>query len=40
MKVPFLDLRAQYHSIKDEVDAAVLKVLESTAYASGPFVEK
>ena len=40
MNVPFLDLRAQYHSIKDEVDAAVLKVLESTAYASGPFVEE
>ena len=40
MKVPFLDLRAQYHSIKDEVNEAVLEVLESTAYASGPYVEK
>ena len=40
MNVPFLDLRTQYHSIKDEIDTAVLKVLESTAYASGPFVEE
>lgn len=40
MNVPFLDLRAQYHSIKDEVNEAVLEVLESTAYASGPYVEK
>lgn len=40
MNVPFLDLKAQYHTIKEEVDTAVLKVLESTAYASGPFVEE
>lgn len=40
MKVPFLDLKTQYYSIKDEVDFAVLKVLDSTAYASGPFVEE
>ncbi len=33
--VPFLDLRKQYHSIKSEVDEAVLKVLESTQYVLG-----
>lgn len=33
--VPFLDLRAQYHSIKPEIDAAVLALLESTQYVLG-----
>ena len=32
MKVQFVDLKAQYQSIKPEVDAAVLKVLESCAF--------
>jgi dTDP-4-amino-4,6-dideoxygalactose transaminase len=36
--VKFLDLKAQYLSIKDEVDAAVLEVLDSTAYVQGPKV--
>jgi dTDP-4-amino-4,6-dideoxygalactose transaminase len=35
MDVPYLDLRAQYHSIKTEIDAAVLRVLESTQYTLG-----
>lgn len=33
--IPFLDLKAQYHGIKDEIDSAVLKVLESTQFALG-----
>src|SRR5688500_19725643 len=33
--VPYLDLRAQYHSIKPEIDAAVARVLESTQYTLG-----
>lgn len=33
--IPFLDLKAQYASIKDELDAAVLKVLASTQYILG-----
>ncbi len=33
--IPYLDLKAQYQSIKAEVDAAVLKVLESTEYVLG-----
>jgi len=38
MKVPFLDLKSQYLSIKDEIQAAINQVLESTAFAGGPFV--
>jgi dTDP-4-amino-4,6-dideoxygalactose transaminase len=33
--IPFVDLRAQYHSIKDEIDAAVSGVLESTQFVLG-----
>lgn len=33
--IPFLDLKAQYASIKHEVDAAVLGVLASTQYVLG-----
>ncbi|MBL0373813.1 DegT/DnrJ/EryC1/StrS family aminotransferase [Rhizobium sp. KVB221] len=33
--IPFLDLKAQYASIKDEVDAAVLGVLASAQYVLG-----
>lgn len=33
--IPLIDLAAQYHSIKDEIDRAVLKVLESTQYTLG-----
>lgn len=39
MKVPFLDLKAQYRAIKDEVDPAIQSVIEKTAFAGGPFVE-
>ena len=38
MKVPFLDLKAQYNSIKGEIGAALQQVLENTAFAGGPFV--
>ena len=40
MKVPFLDLKAQYESIKDEIDTAIGQVIEKTAFAGGPFVKK
>ena len=36
--VPFVDLRAQYLSIKDEIDEAVLALLGSTAFVLGPDV--
>jgi dTDP-4-amino-4,6-dideoxygalactose transaminase len=37
--IPFLDLKAQYQSIKAEVEPAVLKVLESCGYVLGPEVK-
>jgi dTDP-4-amino-4,6-dideoxygalactose transaminase len=33
--IPFNDLRAQYHSIKEEIDIAVHRVLESAQFVSG-----
>ena len=33
--IPYLDLQAQYRSIKDEIDTAVLRVLDSTHYILG-----
>jgi dTDP-4-amino-4,6-dideoxygalactose transaminase len=36
--IPFVDLRAQYQSIKAELDAAVAGVLESGQYVLGPEV--
>lgn len=38
MKVPFLDLKAQYQSIKEEIHQAIDSVIENTAFAGGPFV--
>lgn len=39
MLVPFLDLKAQYQSIKHEVDPVIHAVIDSCAFAGGPFVE-
>jgi dTDP-4-amino-4,6-dideoxygalactose transaminase len=39
MKVPFLDLKIQYQSIKNEIDSAIQKVLDNTAFILGPSVE-
>jgi dTDP-4-amino-4,6-dideoxygalactose transaminase len=33
--IPFVDLRAQYRSIKKEIDAAVIRVLESSEFVLG-----
>ena len=40
MKVPMLDLQAQYRTIKDETDAAVEEVFESQYFILGPKVEQ
>ncbi|OHB64508.1 MAG: erythromycin biosynthesis sensory transduction protein eryC1 [Planctomycetes bacterium RBG_13_60_9] len=40
MKVPFLDLKAQYDSIREEISRALQEVLEQTAFAGGPFVTR
>ena len=38
MEVPFLDLKAQYNSIRHEIDEAIQRVLDETAFAGGRFV--
>jgi len=38
MKVPFLDLKAQYHSLKNEIAVALQEVLDNTAFAGGKYV--
>ncbi|MGA2859176.1 MAG: DegT/DnrJ/EryC1/StrS family aminotransferase [Candidatus Sulfotelmatobacter sp.] len=35
IKVPYLDLKAQYRSIKPEIDAAIARVLDSCQFALG-----
>ena len=37
MKVPFVDLKAQYLEIKPEVDAAIAGVIADTAFISGKY---
>ena len=38
--VPFVDLYAQYQSIKPEIDAAIAAVLNTTAFIGGPHVKE
>jgi len=33
--IPFVDLKAQYHSIKNEIDAAIQNILESSQFVLG-----
>jgi dTDP-4-amino-4,6-dideoxygalactose transaminase len=40
ISVPFVDLKAQYVSIKEEVDAAIAAVIGDTAFVGGPFVHE
>jgi dTDP-4-amino-4,6-dideoxygalactose transaminase len=40
MKVPFLNLKAQYDSISQEVEASIKEVLSSCAFSGGPYVEQ
>lgn len=40
MKVPLLDLKAQYMAIKAEIDASVAEVMESQQFILGPPVQK
>jgi dTDP-4-amino-4,6-dideoxygalactose transaminase len=39
MKVPFVDLHAQYLSIKPEIDAAIAEVIAQSAFIRGPQVD-
>src|SRR4029453_1144050 len=40
MKVPFLDLKAHHAPFIEKFDRAFHEVIESSAFAGGPFVEK
>jgi len=37
--VPFIDLRAQYESIRTEIDSAIRSVIERSAFVQGPEVD-
>jgi dTDP-4-amino-4,6-dideoxygalactose transaminase len=38
--IPFVDLKAQYESIKEGIDAAMAAVIKDTAFVGGPFVRE
>ena len=40
MKIPFVDLHAQYLTLKPDMDTAIAKVIEQSAYIRGPFVDQ
>ena len=40
MNIPFVDLKAQYHSIKAEIDTAIQNVINETAFIKGKYVQK
>jgi dTDP-4-amino-4,6-dideoxygalactose transaminase len=39
MQIPFVDLKAQYRSLKNEIDGAIASVIEETAFIGGSFVK-
>lgn len=39
MRVDFIDLKAQYMTIKNEVNEAIQSVIEQSSFSSGPFVK-
>ena len=40
IRIPFVDLKAQYESIRDEIDAAIAAVIRRSAFVGGPFVKE
>lgn len=40
MKVPFVDLKIQYESIKSDIDTAIKNVIEETAFIGGKYVNE
>lgn len=40
MKVPFVDLKSQYNSIKSEIDGAIAEVISNTAFIGGSYAKK
>ena len=39
-KIPLVDLKAQYYSIKPDIDAAIQAVLEESAFIKGKYVQR
>ena len=40
IKVPFLDLKSQHASLRDEINGAIQEVIDAGAFAGGPFVAR
>jgi dTDP-4-amino-4,6-dideoxygalactose transaminase len=40
MKIPFVDLKAQYQTIKKDIDVAIEKVISETAFIKGKYVSQ
>lgn len=40
MKIPFVDLKAQYLSIRGSIDSAIARVIDETAFIGGHFVQE
>ena len=40
MKVPFVDLKAQYLSIKEDIDKAIYDVIDQTAFIGGSAIKQ
>ncbi|MEQ6166542.1 aminotransferase class I/II-fold pyridoxal phosphate-dependent enzyme [Ekhidna sp. MALMAid0563] len=39
MSIPFVDLKAQYESIKEEIDQAIASVINQTAFIGGEVIK-
>lgn len=39
MKIPFVDLKAQYYSIKEEIDQAISNVIQDSAFIGGEYAK-
>ena len=39
MKIPFVDLKTQYNNLKPEIDRAIFKVIENSAFIGGKVVK-
>lgn len=40
MNIPMVDLKTQYHHVKNEIDRAILDVVENTTFINGPAVKE
>lgn len=40
MNIPFVDLKTQYHSLKNEIDAAIQSVIDRTAFIKGSEIKE